>query len=124
MKTKKTEEKDYCTCTDCSVTCPKGIESLHCIYCGKPTRAVRNINQKKNNEFYGMDTKELNKAMDDMECWSAQMHIKKCEKCSPNYSKITSDGNMDDMFDFAYALGQKHQLEKEVEKLKTQTKES
>jgi len=45
------------------------------------------------------------------------------EEESKLYLAVVSHGNMDDMFDFAYTLGQKHQLEKEVEKLKNKIAE-
>lgn len=45
------------------------------------------------------------------------MKAKLNEEESKLYMTVVTHGNMDDMFDFAYVLGQKHEIEKELKKL-------
>jgi len=45
------------------------------------------------------------------------MKAKLNEEESKLYMVVVTHGNMDDMFDFAYTLGQKHEIEKELKKL-------
>ncbi len=41
--------RPYCNCGNNSVSCPGGIETIHCDYCSKPTWAIWRIRPVKEN---------------------------------------------------------------------------
>jgi len=43
-----------------------------------------------------MNKKEYNKAMEEMECWSVQNHLKKCSKCRAGQPEEIVDENDED----------------------------
>jgi hypothetical protein len=40
LRVGKSIDKPYCTCTDSHLSCPEGIDTCRCVYCGKPSYAV------------------------------------------------------------------------------------